>query len=395
MITDKKYYDTNVVITGADHPTGLGTGRALIGKDINLIGICSNKNSPCCRSRVWGKIIAIPINDKNFLKELINICAKRTDKVILFPCQDNFVQIISDNRELLEKYYTFVLPDKSSLNMLLDKIAFHEWAKKQGFTVPEAYFAESYQELEFVLNKVKYPVILKPYIKTDTWDLVSPHDKVLKIRNKRDIENINFDIFQATSKLIIQQWIPGRDSDVYFCLEYFDRDGRELAYYTGRKIFQWPVGSGSTAAAIGFENHEIHKTSVKVFKKAELRGIGSLEFKQSEKDKKFYIIEPTVGRNDLQSFVSVAGGTNITKIALHDAIGDLKKNVSVKKQKGVWIAEEGLINALRYLWKAKLFKVSELFTLTNGKRSYSLFDIKDPMPFIDFSIQKVKRKIFS
>lgn len=393
MSTAAECLDVNAVIVGADHPTGLGTGRALVNEGINLVGLCSTTISPYCRSRIWNKIIITSINSDHFLNNLIAIGRNIVGQKVLFPCQDSIVQVVSQNRDILKQYFEFVLPEKSSVNMLLDKTSFHEWASKHGFMVPDSYVAESYHELESILNKATYPVILKPFVRTELWDQVSPNNKVIKLNDKKDVEYVNFDIFDVSPKVLIQQWIPGRDTDVHFCLEYFDRKGRELAYYTGRKIFQWPIGFGSTAAAIGNVNNEIHEITKAVFRKAEFCGLGSLEFRQNQIDKEYYIIEPTVGRNDLQSFVSVAGGVNITKIAFFDAIGSWQKTSSIKQQKGVWIAEEPLLDAIRSQQKANLFKYKELFQLVAGKKSFAIFDIKDPMPFLVFVFHKLKNKL--
>lgn len=381
----------NIFITGADHPTGLGTARALRKEDANIIGITSNPDSLCCHSKVWTEIIPISANS-DYLEKMMEIGKSYSGFNMLLPSQDSIVQLISDEREILQKYFHFVLPEKASVNTLMDKTAFHKWAVQNEFPVPKSYVVETYSEFENVLDEFQFPFIIKPYVKTDLWDVLSPVDKVLKLKNRNSLDKINFDLFEASPKLIVQQWIPGRDSDVYFCLVYFDKNGKEVAHYTGRKIYQWPVDNGSTAAAVGVDNHEIHQITREVFKRAEFRGLGSVEFKQSDVDKKYYIIEPTIGRNDLQSYVSVAGGVNLTRIAFFDTINRYEKRIENRQKKGVWIAEEPLIDAIRLQRKKNDFRLNELFHLLTGKKSFSLFDIKDPRPFFDLVIKKMKRK---
>jgi len=43
-------------------------------------------------------------------------------------------------------------------------------------------------------------------------------------------------------------------------------------------------------------------------------GLGSIEFKQATKTTNTILSNTTVGRNDLQSYVSVAGGVNLTRM---------------------------------------------------------------------------------
>jgi len=381
------------LITGADHPTGLGTARALAGTGIEIIGICSNRNSACCQSRMWDRLITTTVDNKSFIEELLIIGKDMHERCVLFPIQDNVVQLISDHREVLQECYHFVLPEKSTLNLLLDKVAFHDWAEKEGLSVPKTHIVASHEELESVLNRIKYPVIIKPFVKTRQWELLSPTDKVFKLYRKEDLGSIDFDLFRASPKCLVQQWIPGGDGNVHYCLVYFDRNGHELAYYTGKKMLQWPVGCGNTVVAIGTKNQKVHYLTNKAFKRAGFSGLGSIEFKQSDLDKKYYIIEPTVGRNDLQSYVAVAGGINLTKIAFYDAINKNQILTNFRRRKGVWIEENSLLDALRYSGKKGDLQYKEFRQILNGKISFAYFKIKDPIPFIQLTKQKISRKI--
>jgi hypothetical protein len=48
------------LITAADHPTGLGTARALAEVGVRLIGLGRDPASRFCRSRVWHRIVFVP-----------------------------------------------------------------------------------------------------------------------------------------------------------------------------------------------------------------------------------------------------------------------------------------------------------------------------------------------
>lgn len=383
----------NVVITGADHPTGLGTARAIAETGTKIIGIYSNIESPCCKSRLWHQLFFYNRKSENLFEKLIETGKKLNKKSVLFPVQDSVVQLISENREELQKYFYFIIPSKKKVNLFLDKTSFHEWAIEHGFPVPESFIVSSEKELTSVLSKVKYPVIIKPYLKTKKWDILSPNNKAFLLMKKQDIDFISFNLFNASRKLIIQQWISGGDDCVHFCLTYFNRDGQELAYYTGKKLLQWPPYCGSTAMAVGTLNSEVHDLTKKLFLKACFCGIGSLEFKQNEEDKKYYIIEPTIGRNDLQSNVATAGGVNLTQIALSDIFAGKEKQINYRKSKGVWIEENGVIDAIRQDLTKTKFIFESLTELTTKKISFAYFNHRDPMPFFYLLRNKIYRKI--
>ena len=54
----------------------------------------------------------------------------------MFPTQDSVVKIVSDNRELLSEYYDFLFPEKTIVDLFLDKTKFQLWAEKLKFNVP-------------------------------------------------------------------------------------------------------------------------------------------------------------------------------------------------------------------------------------------------------------------
>ena len=179
--------------------------------------------------------------------------------MVLFPTQDNVVNLVSDNRAELQTYFDFVLPEETTIRLLTDKTAFHQWASTYGFPVPESYVVESQSQLNYVLNKIEYPIVIKPVFHTEEWEKKSPKNKILKLHYQAEIKNIGFQLFEAGGKFLIQKWIPSGDANVHFCLMYIDKDGREVAHYTGRKLIQWPRLTGSTCIAVGTSNDEIYK----------------------------------------------------------------------------------------------------------------------------------------
>lgn len=380
-----------VVVTGADHPTGLGTARAIAGMGVKILGIYKDSSSPCCKSNVWSSLYKCSSNDEDLLRKLFQLGEKSNQKFVLIPAQDRVVKILSDNRNILQNYFYFVLPTRQTINMLLDKTHFYEWAHKHDFPIPKSFIVTDRNELDKVLDTITYPVVIKPFEKTSLWDSVSPVDKILKFKQKEDIKSINFDLFQASPKILVQEWIPGGDSNIHFCLVYYNREGEELAYYTGRKLLQWPSGCGSTTVAVGTLNEKIHQITKEVFMKAGFCGLGSMEFKQSKEDRKYYIMEPTVCRNDLQSFIAVSGGMNLTKIALYDAI--YRKNIfnGFGIKKGVWIDENNLFDSIIHNARTSKFKFKEFSEILNGKISFAYLKISDPIPFM----QIVKKKILN
>lgn len=383
------------VITGADHPTGLGTARALKGEGATLIGFCSNPGSRYCTSNSWDQIITVDSNEEALLKAIIKLGRSSDfEQMLLFPSQDEFVELVSAHREELERYYEFVLPERESINLLLNKALFYPWARGNGYPVPESHIVSTREELEKVLSDMKFPVILKTALRTREWDKHSPLEKVITLNKRDDISDIGFDIFSVSKKYLVQQWIPGKDKNIFFCLIYFDRNGRELGHFTGRKLVQWPLNNGSTAACVSAPDDVIYPLAREVLMSAGMKGLGSLEVKLNELDRRYYIIEPTVGRNDLQSYLAVAGGINLTSMAFKDAIGE-KVETEDNRREAAWIDENGLLEA--FLAAPGKKQILELLQRqVRGKKiSFSHFCVSDIKPFLSLSKNLFTSKIKS
>ena len=51
--------------------------------------------------------------------------------------------------------------------------------------------------------------------------------------------------------LVLQEWVPGGDGDVVFCMQYYGSNGRPMVSFVGKKIRQWRPETGGTASADG------------------------------------------------------------------------------------------------------------------------------------------------
>ncbi len=378
-----------VVITGADNTTGLGTVRALAGLDVEVIGIYQ-QDTPACKSKYWNKLIRIDEHE-DIIDTLIRIGESLPKKAPLFVTQDNVVKQISDNREELSKYYNFRLPNKEVVDIFLDKTNFHIWALENNLNVPESYICKSHEELAKVLNTVEFPVIIKPYEKSTKWGHYSPSDKVYKLNVKKEIENISFDLFEASAKIVVQQWIKGEDNNIFFCLVCYDGKSKCMAAITGRKLLQWPVFCGNTAAAVSVDNKEIQNMTTHIFDIVGYQGLGSMEFKYNDLDGKYYVIEPTIGRNDLQSGLSVACGVNLTAMSLAEFNGNVFQN-RIRKQ-ATWLSEYGTFAAIRYYLRHNSLIFRDVMKLFSLNVMFEYFSMNDILPSIEMMKRLLKNKI--
>jgi D-aspartate ligase len=334
-----------VVVTAADNPIGLGLARALRGLGFPIYGLAFNPDNPCCRSVAWSDVRAVVGDREQTLVGALLELAERHRLQVLFPTEDDDVEIVARHRELLDPHYRLVLPDHRIVRLLADKADFGVWAEKNGFRIPRTCVVSSAAELDAALAGMSFPVVLKPPVRDQKWTNAGGRKAHYRLNSPVAVADIPFELFDASDRYVVQEWIEGRDDDVHFCLVYRDRAGREVAHQTGRKLVQWPVGTGDTAMCTSTEDPTLHRLTDQVFDRAGMIGLGSVEVKRDRRDGEYYITEPTVGRSELQSNVATAAGLNLAVIAYHDACGRSAETPR-RRRNAIWLNERHLVRAL-------------------------------------------------
>src|SRR5207245_1005496 len=136
--------------------------------NVETVGLYKNKKSVFLRSRFWDRLIFLgeKAEPGQYLETLSQLGRSASRPMVLFPTQDEVVQLISDHREELSRWFKFVLPAKETVDTFLDKTKFHCWAIARGFPVPDSRVVSVREELESGLSSLGYPVIFKPLHKT-------------------------------------------------------------------------------------------------------------------------------------------------------------------------------------------------------------------------------------
>jgi len=359
--------------------------RSLGRKSIPVILLTSELSDYTTRSRYCRKVKCASVEGALLVEKLKEIARSLDHKAVLFCTKDSSVLTVAQYQSQLEELYHFVLPSFETIRQLMSKQHFQKFAENNGFSIPKAYFIKSEEDIEKVGNLIPYPCVIKPEFRDDKWtQQVSKLDKIFRARNKDEY----FEFFKTYHLIdyqpIVQEWIDGSDADVYYCLTYLNRSGQPLSIFTGRKIRQFPILTGSTSLAESKWLPQLADQSIKLLQTAHCKGLCSLEFKYSKIRDTFLITEPTVGRVDTQEGSSISSGIDFPYIAYQDALGFEPEPAKFFEEGIRWINEPEDYSSVRNYFKNKELTFRELLASYQGKRSYALKAIDDPLPFISF-----------
>jgi len=393
-LTKNKTRTKQVVIAGLQN-NGLGVVRALGRQGVPVIAVDGDSNAMGSVTKYCQKVWCDDFTGDELIDTLCKIGETLPEKGILFLTMDRSVLLVSEHRERLEEYYLFNMPDKETVDLLMNKGAFKEFAISNGFPMPKTYNIIDLASLDECAQSINYPCILKPQVKTREFIANTPA-KAFKVENADELISTYRLISQWEKGAVVQEWIPGPDSNLIFCLYYFNANSEPIAWFTGRKLRQYIPYCGTACIAEGYHDDFVRDDGIRLFRKVNYRGFGAIEYKKDERDGSYKLIEPTVGRTEHLFALAAASGVNIPYIAYCDLVGiEYRCNCSnPKKMKYIYWKRD--FQAAKHYMKTGELTVWEWLMSLCGKKEYALFAWDDLGPIkhrITENLSKGFRKI--
>lgn len=364
----------------------LGIVRSLAAAGIPLIVVDHDPMSPAMRSRFGRKLVCAELEGTTLVACLLELAAQFADRLMLFVTEEKGVNTISEHRAVLAPRFYLRLPEHERLMQLMHKQGFQQLAEAVGAPVPRTVRLQSLADLPLA-NQLTYPCVFKPSQKDYGYGAL--FKKAYKVASPAEVATLYAQIHPVTADMVVQEWIEGSDADVYFCLQYVGSDGEALSSFAGRKIRAWPPRIGGTASCTAAWEvaDELQAMTTQFFRQTGFTGMGSMEYKRDERDGRFYMVEPTVGRTDFQEEVARLNGVNIPQAAYRYECGLPQLPVQPV--------------ALPQIWREP---VCDRWSFEEGgstpdqrSRSHAVRDaywrLNDPRPWFDLMAGRVRAKL--
>lgn len=359
---------------------GLATARALGRLGIPVVGIDTDLTQPSAQTRYCHKIQCDDFvsGGPGLVDTLIALGRRLDGKGVLFPSGDLNVSVVSENRERLEPYFHYALPAKEVLRVFLNKKAFYKLAMDRGFPIPRTYFSEDVGDIRSVARELAYPCLIKPFQPNATWRRT--FDTRLFLAGSPENLIALYDcIHPVHQDLVIQEYMPGADSELYWGVTYLDERGDPLAVWTGRKLRMYPRGFGTATLAESRHEPWVAQEAVAVLQAMGHRGYGVVEFKRDRRDGRFKITEATGGRTWFPHGLVTRSGMNLPHLMYRHLLGEPVERQTAFEDGIKWIHEERDLKtvSLYFLPEHKLTYWSWLRSY-GGKRTYAYAAWDDP-----------------
>jgi D-aspartate ligase len=297
-----------VVVEGSLNALGVLRSLGPSGVPVYLLDTTTRRAARWSRYCRFVRVAAI--SGPPLLDALEELAHKLRCRPVLILTGDEGVNCISENRHRIEPLYRISLPSVATVRALADKALFHQLAQQEGFPVPRSVCLSSDADLGQI-DALTPPLVVKPADKTLV--LQGAVERGIRASTSAEGRRAAAHMLVKARSVVVQEWIQGPDTDLFFALFTCDAQGEPRGIFFGRKLVCSPPDIGSTAVSVAAAQDmaQLADTTARFLARVSYRGLGSLEFKYDARQGQFLIIEPTVGRTDWQEELATLCGINL------------------------------------------------------------------------------------
>lgn len=298
---------------------------------------------------------------------------------ILIPTSDDLSIFVAQHSQALGEYFVFPRNDEGLVKDLVSKEGMYKLALKHGVPTPHTIFPRSLEEVSVFSEAVKYPVMLKGIdgnrlqLRTGKKMVVVPSRQAL-IENYKILEDPDL------PNLMIQEYIPGGDDQIFIFNGYFNADSQCLAAFTGRKIRQYPVHVGCASLGECRWFQKVADCTVEFMRVLGYRGILDIGYRWDPRDNLYKVLDinPRVGQA-FRLFVATSG-MDVVRVLYRDLTG--QKVGPVEPIEGRrWVIEDYDLESSFDYYQEGTLRWGEWIRSYRGVQECAWFDWRDLRPF--------------
>jgi predicted ATP-grasp superfamily ATP-dependent carboligase len=377
-------YPTAVVV--GLRKNGFGVVRALGREGVPVLALDDSINTPYAATRFGEKVRCSEFAKESFdearvVERLVQIGRQLGQRAVLIPTMEKGITPLSKHRDQLEPYYSHCFPKHDVLETLLSKAGVDAYARRAGFRVPATASVSDTLDLAAAARELRAPYVLKPKVKTVEFGRNAPR-KAFLLKDAEALSSTYAMVAQWQPEVVVQEWIQGPETNIVFCLYYFDEFSRDLAWFAARKIRQYRPYTGNATLAEPWSTPTLREEGLRFFGGIGYQGFAGIEFKIDDRDRQLYLIEPTIGRTDRLVTLAAANGVNIPYIGYRHMAGLPAVPWRQSNRRVKYFLLKRDFRSARYYWRRGELSLAEWTKSLRGKKQHALFAWDDPGPFL-------------
>jgi D-aspartate ligase len=390
---------------------GGGRGAYDIVRSLGRAGIASavfvsHSGDVALRSRYAQRSLLLPeFREWNFpdiLGRVSAFGAACPDRPVLFYVGDSEIDFISRYRDVLSRWYRFVVPSDRILRAVMNKAQFIELAREADLPVPASRSFADAPELEVAIDTLPFPCIVKPAYNQDWfWETqeLSARFGDYKSALRRFDRACDLHTFCASlpprrSGFIVQAYIDGLDERLVSFHAYLDERSRCLGYFLTREIRTNPPRTGESTYCETIQDDALARSSQIYLERIDFRGVVKIDYKFDVQAQTYKMLE-IEPHYQAAHLLGACSGVNLAQIAYRHARGD---PFDAPGQCANRVRLLDLPQDLKAYWrgyrKTNEWSALQYFrSLFTGRKYFRLYNLRDPLPFLDCALRYLLFKL--
>lgn len=274
-----------VLVTGATRNSGMAVIRGLASEGYEVIGADARKLPFNLHSRYTKPYLLYPETEKNNFSDVLIEIIKKEKPDVLLPVSGT--KQVSKQRNEIEKHTKVLVPDFESFLVANDNKKTIAECQKMGIVCPRI-LTEKEGIAALKKNgarKDPVKVVVKP--RQD----IGGARGVSIVNDAESLKKAKSESERIYGETVIEEYIPGDTESMRTINLLFDKKNRLAAYFTTKKLRQWPTTGGISALSISTNEWKLVKMVLPFFEKWKWQGPAEVELKIDARDNMPKLIE--------------------------------------------------------------------------------------------------------
>lgn len=280
---------------------------------------------PCLHSRIIDYTADPALEEPEVFVERVCSFAEQheQDRVLLIGCGDSYVQLASDHRESFPENVIVPSIDAALMAELTHKEQFYNMCARLGIDYPDTFVHRAGMGDAFSLP-FEAPYIVKPSSGIEYWAHPFPgQKKMYKASTQEEVKSILADVYASgySDSMIVQNFVPGDDTNMRVLTSYSDRNGRVAMMCLGHVLLEehTPKGAGNHAVILTECDRELMERYRRLLDDLSYRGFSNFDIKYDSRDGRFKAFEINT-RTGRSNYYVTASGANVAQFLVDDCI---------------------------------------------------------------------------
>jgi len=274
----------SVLVTNGLLRMALAAVRSLGKKKVEVIAAEKTRVAPSLLSRYCSLPLFSPDARQEpeiYLSWLLDT-VKSYKPTVLFPMDDDVMDLAAAHRTELAKYCRLVLPPQESYIIARDKGLAVKAAQKAGLACPETYQIEDLTGIGEISSKITYPVLIKPRMSSGSRGMSIVYDSRLFAKAYREVhEKYPFPL--------IQEYLE--QGDRYDVCLLFNQQSRLKAAFVQKEIRHFPPEMGPSTMQESVYAADLLEQAEALLASLNWQGLAEVEFMKDPQDGKMRFME--------------------------------------------------------------------------------------------------------